>query len=185
MDRHRYSISGEMAVLSHTELEITELPLRVWTQVYKEQTMETLLHGSEKIPPLITDFKEYHTDTTVRFLVTLAEDKMLQAENEGLHKVFKLQSTHTLTSMVLYDSKGCLRTYDCVEDILKEFFTVRLEFYGKRKDYLAGVLQAESKRLSNQARFICEKCDNVLIVENKKVKLFTILRIIRLLKTIC
>lgn len=169
LDRQRYSISGEMAVISNTELEITELPLRVWTQGYKESVMESLLHGSEKIPPLITDYKEYHTDTTVRFTVTLAEDKMSQAERDGFHKVFKLQATHALTSMVLYDSNGCLKTYETVEDILKEFFMVRLSFYGKRKDYLSGVLQAESKRLSNQARFICEKCDNVLIVENKKV----------------
>ena len=150
-------------------MEITELPLRVWTQNYKESVMETLLHGSEKIPAIISDYKEYHTDTTVRFIVTMDGDKMRQAESEGLHKVFKLLSTHSLTSMTLYDSNGCLRMYDSVEDILKEFFTVRLGFYGKRKDYLSGVLQAESKRLSNQARFICEKCDNILIVENKKV----------------
>ena len=161
-----------MAVLSSTELEITELPLGVWTQVYKEQTMKTLLHGSGETPPLIANFKEYHTDTTVRFLVTLAEDKMLQAENEGLHKVFKLQSTHTLTSMVLYDPKGCLRTYDCVEDILKEFFTLRLEFYGKRKDSL----QAESKQLSNQARFICDIDDKTISLEDVRqvVRLFKI-----------
>lgn len=169
IDRQRYVISGEVAVLSPSEVEITELPLRVWTQNYKESVMETLLHGSEKTPPLITDYKEYHTDTTVRFVVSLAEDKMQQAEAEGLHKAFKLQATHSLTSMVLYDPNGCLKMYDSVEDILKEFFTVRLGFYVKRKDYLSGVLQAESKRLSNQARFICEKCDNVLIVENKKV----------------
>lgn len=131
--------------------------------------MEALLHGSEKIAPMITDYKEYHTDTTVRFVVSMTEEKMQQAERDGFHKTFKLQSPHSLTSMVLYDSKGCLKTYDTVEDILKEFFTLRLSFYGKRKDYLSGVLQAESRRLSNQARFICEKCDNVLIVENKKV----------------
>lgn len=170
LDRHRYSNSGEIAILSNTELEITELPLRVWTQNYKESVMESLLHGSEKIPPMITDYKEYHTDTTVRFLVTMTEEKMRQAESEGLHRTFKLQTSHAITSMVLYDSKGCLKTYDTVEDIMKEFFTVRLSFYGKRKDYLSGVLQAESRRLSNQARFICEKCDNVLIVENKKAK---------------
>ncbi|XP_032783705.2 DNA topoisomerase 2 isoform X2 [Daphnia magna] len=170
IDRQRYVISGEVAVLSPSEVEITELPLRVWTQNYKESVMETLLHGSEKTPPLITDYKEYHTDTTVRFVVSMAEDKMQQAEAEGLHKAFKLQATHSLTSMVLYDPNGCLKMYDSVEDILKEFFTVRLGFYVKRKDYLSGVLQAESKRLSNQARFICEKCDNVLIVENKKAK---------------
>lgn len=171
VDRQRYYVSGEVAILSHTEVEITELPVRVWTQAYKESVMESLLHGSEKIPAMITDYKEYHTDQTVKFVVQMSEDKLVHAENEGLHKVFKLQGTLTLTSMVLYDANGCLRTYENVEDILREFFTLRLSYYGKRKDYLAGALKAESLRLSNQARFILEKCDGSLVVENKKVKI--------------
>lgn len=71
--------------------------------------------------------------------------------------------------MVLFDANGCLKKYDTVEEILRDFYTVRLRFYEKRKNYLEGVLQAESRKLTNQARFICEKCDGVLIVENKKV----------------
>jgi len=169
IDRQRYSISGEVAVISNHEIEITELPIRVWTQNYKESVMESLLHGSEKTPALINDYKEYHTDTTVRFVVSMSEANLAKAEAEGLHRHFKLQSSYTTTSMVLYDSNGCLKMYATVEEILREFFTLRLTFYGKRKDYLSGVLQAESRRLTNQARFICEKCDGVLIVENKKV----------------
>lgn len=42
--------------------------------------------------------------------------------------------------------------------------------YHKRKDYLEGILKAESAKLSNQARFILEKCDGTLVIENKKKK---------------
>lgn len=42
--------------------------------------------------------------------------------------------------------------------------------YQKRKDFLEGMLKAEAAKLSNQARFIKEKCDRVLVVENKKRK---------------
>lgn len=42
--------------------------------------------------------------------------------------------------------------------------------YQKRKDFLEGMLQAEAKKLSNQARFINEKCNMTLTVENKKRK---------------
>lgn len=45
-----------------------------------------------------------------------------------------------------------------------------METYHKRKDYLEGVLQAEAAKLSNQARFIVEKCDGTLVIENKKKK---------------
>ena len=53
---------------------------------------------------------------------------------------------------------------------MKTFFKVRLDMYQKRKDYLEGILQAEANKLSNQSRFILEKCDGTLTIENKKKK---------------
>merc|ERR1711997_550349 len=44
------------------------------------------------------------------------------------------------------------------------------EYYGKRKKYLENMLGAKALKLSNQARFIIEKCDFTLKVENKKRK---------------
>jgi len=57
-----------------------------------------------------------------------------------------------------------------VDEILREFYALRLKLYQKRKAYMEGVLGAEAAKLSNQARFILEKCDNTLTVENKKKK---------------
>lgn len=54
--------------------------------------------------------------------------------------------------------------------IMKGFYKVRLETYHNRKDYLEGILKAEAEKLSNQARFILEKCDGTLVIENKKKK---------------
>ena len=36
---------------------------------------------------------------------------------------------------------------------------------------MEGALGAETAQLSNQARFILEKCDNTLIIEKKKKKM--------------
>ena len=69
-------------------------------QAYKESVLEPMLQGSDKTPALINDYKEYHTDTTVKFLVRMSEEKLAQAEAAGLHKVFKLQSSLTCNSMV-------------------------------------------------------------------------------------
>lgn len=60
--------------------------------------------------------------------------------------------------------------FESVLDILKEFYTLRLKMYQKRKDFLEGMLGAEAAKLSNQARFIMEKCSGQLVVENKKRK---------------
>ncbi|XP_046685574.1 DNA topoisomerase 2-alpha-like, partial [Homalodisca vitripennis] len=98
----------------------------------------------------LLDYKEYHTDTTVRFVVTLSADKTTE--------VGRGRSPQSFQAAVQY------------EHLLHEFYEVRLEYYEKRKAYLEGMLQAEAAKLSNQARFIVEKCDGILTIENKKKK---------------
>lgn len=170
----RYVTVGNASILDGQKLEISELPVGTWTQKYKEDTLEILLHGGgEKIKPIISDYKEYNTDTTVRFVISFlpGEFQSLAREDGGFHRAFKLTSSIAITSMHSFDHVSCLRKYDNTMVILKEFFTLRMEYYEKRKVYLEGMMQAEADKLSNQARFIMEKCDRTLVVENKKRKL--------------
>jgi len=171
LDHQRYVVNGEIATLSDTKLEITELPVKTWTNQYKEQ-LETMLAGNEKQPAVITDYKDYNTDRTVKFIVQMNDAKLRDVErSQGLHTFFKLQTTMSTTSMVLFDHLGCLRKFENVGEILQEFYTLRLEYYGKRKKYMEGLLGSEACKLSNQARFILEKCDGTLKIENKKKKI--------------
>ncbi|KAH0626856.1 hypothetical protein JD844_002113 [Phrynosoma platyrhinos] len=170
LGQNQYLVNGEVFVLDSTTIEISELPVRTWTQVYKEQVLEPMLNGTEKTPPLITDYKEYHTDTTVKFVVKMSEQKLAQAEAAGLHKVFKLQTPLSCNNMVLFDHVGCLKKYETAEDILREFYELRLRYYSLRKDWLVGMLGAESAKLNNQARFILEKIEGKIVIENKPKK---------------
>ena len=43
-----------MSVLDDATLEITELPIRTWTQNYKEEVLEPMLQGTDKTPAMIT-----------------------------------------------------------------------------------------------------------------------------------
>merc|ERR1712079_289775 len=101
----------------------------------------------------------------------MGEDLRKAETQKGVHVFFKLQTTMSTTSMVLFDSYGCLRRFDTVEQIMQEFYDLRLKMYEKRKKYMEGTLGAEAAKLSNQARFILEKCDGSLKVENKKKQL--------------
>nr|XP_040043897.1 DNA topoisomerase 2-beta isoform X2 [Gasterosteus aculeatus aculeatus] len=167
LGQNQYLVSGEVLVIDRNTIEITELPVRTWTQAYKESVLEPMLQGNDKTPALIYDYKEYHTDTTVKFVVRLSEEKLAQAEAVGLHKVFKLQSSLTCNSMVLFDHMGCLKRYDSVQDILREFYELRLTYYKLRKDWLLGSLGSEAAKLSNQARFVLEKIEGKISIENK------------------
>uniref|UniRef100_A0A8C1MI95 DNA topoisomerase 2 n=1 Tax=Cyprinus carpio TaxID=7962 RepID=A0A8C1MI95_CYPCA len=168
--KNQYVNNGEVAIIDSTTIEITELPIKTWTQTYKENVLEAMLNGTEKVPSLITDYKEYHTDTTVRFVIKMTEERLREAEAAGLHKVFKLQNLLTCHSMVLFDHVGSLKKYESVQDILKDFFELRMKYYVLRKDWLLGMLGAESAKLSNQARFILEKIQGTLVIENKPKK---------------
>lgn len=169
----RYFTNGNVAILGDNRIEITELPIGTWTQSYKENVLESLLHGSEKVKPMISDYKEYHTDTTVRFVVSFLPGVFdtLQEEIGGFHRVFKLSSSISTSSMHCFDHLSCLRRFEKVNVILQEFYELRIEYYQKRKDYMEGMLTAECERLSDQARFILEKCSQKLVVENKKRKI--------------
>jgi len=71
--------------------------------------------------------------------------------------------------MVLFDHNGILRRYKTPEEICEEFFMVRLKMYNKRKEFMVGTLQSQCSKLDNIARFIKEKIENKISVENKKI----------------
>ncbi|XP_054287254.1 DNA topoisomerase 2-like isoform X2 [Macrosteles quadrilineatus] len=167
-----YVCTGNISVVKPDTVEITELPVGTWTQAYKESVLEVMLNGDgDKKPSIINSYKEYNTDTSVRFVIKLSPEKLKELNySEGLHKFFKLQSNITISSMCLFDRNSVLKRYDNVKTILKEFFAIRLEYYEKRKAYLTSLLDAEAKKLINQARFVTEKCNGNLTIENKNRK---------------
>jgi len=55
------------------------------------------------------DFKEYHTDTTVHFVITMTGEQMAAAEKEGIEKKFKLATSISTTNMVCFDQEGRIK----------------------------------------------------------------------------
>lgn len=163
---------GCLAIIEGDKIEITELPIGTWTISYKESVLEQLLNGSESVKPIITDYKEYHTDTTVRFVISFATGEFDKLKNEvsGFHRLFKLYGIIKTNNMHAFDAANFLRRYESTNDILTEFYDLRLNFYVKRKKYLERKLTAEADQLSNQAKFILAKTNNMLVVENKTRK---------------
>lgn len=119
---------------------------------------------------MISDYKEYNTDKTIRFVVTLkpgALEEMQSTEN-GLYKTFKLTSSINCNLMYAFDESQCLRKFDTPHVVLREYFALREKFYKLRKEFLIGMMEAQANQLSARARFIMEKCNGTITVENKK-----------------
>jgi DNA topoisomerase-2 len=81
----------------------------------------------------LQDYKEYHTDSTVHFIVTMSEAELKKAEEEGLEKRFRLVTQISTSNMVCFDLNGKIKKYASPEDILEDFYEKRLEYYGIRK----------------------------------------------------
>ena len=128
----RYRISGTITQVDSTTIEITELPLRTWTQSYKE-LLESWVTGTEKSPAWIKDYKEYHTDSKVHFVIHLTEENMKLALKDGLDNRFKISTTTTTSNLVCHDLEGRIKKYNTVSDIMLDFYELRLKYYHKRK----------------------------------------------------
>jgi len=123
--------------------------------------------------PEIKDFMENHTESTVSFTITADKERIDSWEKlpkGGLYAKFKLTSNLSSTNMHAFDPENRIAKYERVEDIMKEFYNHRVDFYVRRKALLVQKLEKEQRILSNKARFVEEVCSGALVVSNRKKK---------------
>ncbi|SBS89427.1 DNA topoisomerase II [Plasmodium malariae] len=162
-----YETIGIIKKIDDETLEITELPIKRWTQDYKEFLEELLTDEKHQ---LIIDYIDNSSHEDICFTIKMDPVKLKRAEEEGLEKIFKLKSTLTTTNMTLFDPNLKLQRYSTELDILKEFCFHRLKAYENRKSYLIAKLEKEKKIISNKSKFILAIVNNELIVNKKKKK---------------
>ena len=134
---------------------------------YKEWLEERVV-GSDKTPAVLREYKEYHTDTSVHFVVELNPRGMEEIERVGPDTFFKLSTMLSTSNMVLFNPEGKIKKYATPQEILEDFYFVRLGFYQRRKEHLVDQLKLVYDRLSNQARFVSMIIAKELSVSNKK-----------------
>jgi DNA topoisomerase-2 len=164
----KYLIKGLYEKISDDKIRITELPVGTWTMPYTT-FLESLMDGSsvdkagKKIPPSIKDFTSVCTEVSIDFTVVFPKDKLADLENSkdangcnGVEKLLKLFTTVSTTNMHMFDSNIKLHKYNSVEEIIEDFYNIRLSTYQKRKDYLVADMEKKLVKLSNRARYIQE-----------------------------
>lgn len=163
-DNQTFLVQGLFEIKDETTLVISELPVKSWTQSYK-QFLETLLEAGT-----IKDFRENHTDSRVLFTITF-EAKTLSdicSAPGGVVKKFKLETSISTSNMHLFDAQGRIRKYENPHEILEEFFTIRMDYYDRRKTALLRKLEDQIKVLSNKTRFVLAVVSGELVVSNRK-----------------
>ncbi|KAL2817993.1 DNA topoisomerase, partial [Aspergillus cavernicola] len=169
----KYKFSGIVKQLSDKEVEVSELPIRMWTQDFINK-LEEIIKG-DKAPSFIKDYKDYNTHTEVKFILQL-DEKNIKAPltPEFLDEKFKMTKTVATSNMVAFNAEGRIQRYKNVEEIMEEFFALRLKFYERRKQHQLSQLQRDLDKLTNQARFVQMIIDGKLVVSKKKKNLLVV-----------
>ncbi|ESQ54348.1 hypothetical protein EUTSA_v10024219mg [Eutrema salsugineum] len=154
-----YTITGVCEEIDETTVRITELPIRRWTDDYKE-FLNALKTNNE--------IREYHDESSVHFELTMSEENMAIARQEGFLKMFKLTTTVGTTNMHLFDEKSVIKKYATPEQILEEFFDLRLQYYEKRKKIMLENMELELLKIENKVKFILGVVSGEIIVNNRK-----------------
>ena len=175
----RFLIKGKYEKVASDKIRVTELPVGLWTETFKEHLEELIDPGvdkeGKKIIPVIKDYDDMSKDTTVDFTITIQKGKIDELETtkydydcNGIEKLLKLYTTNTTTNMHLFDADDKLKKYEKVEEIIDDYFETRLKMYHVRKEYLIEALEKELVILSNKARYIQELLDDTIDLRKKK-----------------
>jgi len=184
-------------------LEITELPIGVWTvdfkshleslsgvtdaskaQKNKEKATKSKKKAPQKKPtrsrkllthPDGTPFvKEYRDyNTDTKVHFIITVPKLKQMGDKEIESVFGLNVKMSIENFHLFDEKGKIQKYKSVDEILRQFCKIRSDCYQKRKDYMVDQLNKDWKKLSNKVRFVSEVVAEQLVVRNRKKKELT------------
>jgi len=175
-----YTSHGVYRAINSNQLEVTELPISncVSFMQYKAFIISILTNkinlnkeGKEKktrhaLTGKIIDVDFDITDQTFKAIITFAPGELqtMFANQAKLEKDLKLVTTINCTNMYLFNSKGYLQKYDTVEEILQEYYTIRLDTYGKRRAYLLEDLTLDFNKLSAKAQFIRDIHETKIVI---------------------
>ena len=160
-DDKTFSFTGNFECIG-SDLIITELPPCTWTSPYKEYLND--LEEKKEIIKFVND----NTDEDVHFKITLDGKKSDEWTDKELVQKFKLIKKISITNMHLYDKDDKIKKYHNVNEILKEFYQIRLDAYTTRKNYYLGKYQQELDVLKYKMKFIEDVLEDRIIINRKK-----------------
>ena len=148
---------------SPTKIEITELPIGVWTADFKEMIEDMISDKDGKFKNCpIKSYESHYTAQKVKFILHFASasilDEWLKSDGDHLkiENELKLTSTKILgtTNMYAFNARCQITKYDTALHIINDFYKLRMEYYTRRKIHILDKLAKEMNKLNNKIRFV-------------------------------
>ena len=169
-NKNGFMIRGCYDIIDNRTIKVTELPIGTSTEEFKEHLDKLCI--AEKID----NFENYSSDCDIDFAILFKSGSihsMLEMEPDddnvdAIEKLLKLYKQINTTNMVLYNNNLELTHYKDVNEIIKEFYDVRIDYYQRRKQYLLDKYDLDKIKLENKIQFITEFIDGTLVIIKRK-----------------
>jgi len=150
---------------------ITELPIGTWTTDYKEFLEEMCdANDKESKKPVLRNYEDLYNHVDIRFDLYLDPDYYDDAKENmfEFEKRFKLASTWRTTNMVAFTSDMKIKKYECVGDMIEEFYLERLNKYEERRQKEIDTLRKDALEADAKARFLTGVLNDTIDLRRKK-----------------
>ncbi|HSA76100.1 MAG TPA: DNA gyrase subunit A [Nitrosarchaeum sp.] len=148
---------GIITKVKENTYRVTELPIKVWTEDFKELLEQLQIErkkGKEKLPPIVSKFSFNSKDTNDVDITFTTKDHEVDIDDKADPFHILVKDTISTSNMFVLDEHGYPTTFFLCKDMLTKFCEFRLPFYQKRKDYLLKVNRLNLKILKNKLKFV-------------------------------
>lgn len=152
----KWYTQGVWKKLGVSKIEITELPVGLWTEKFKEE-----LDKSVVVKKWV--FGKDNTDLNVHFVIDLVKD----VDSVDVVKVFKLQKA-VKCNLHVYDGVR-VRRYGSTLDMLVEYCRGRLVVYDERRKYLLDTWAEELRGHQERYRFVMMMVNDEYDIRRKAI----------------
>ena len=166
-DKEQFESKGIYEWIDDSTVVITELPIGIWTEDYKEY-LESIITNNQFN---LKSFESHYTAKNVKFILHFAPGARALNNDSKFEINFKLVSTKNLSinNMHLYSDKGAIKKYVNTQSIVKEWSKVRIKKYFERKTFQVKKLEKDYNILSAKIRFIIDVIEGKIKIMNIKL----------------
>ena len=146
-------VTGKLEVVNSTLIKITELPVSVYLDQYKEHLRKLEDAG------FIKDYEDHSSDDGFEFHVQVPRSTT-SLDYETLLQKFKLISRDT-ENFTVWNEKGTLERFESAEALIERFTDWRIARYEDRRQMLIANTKEAIRWMNERLRFILFYLDNV------------------------
>lgn len=170
IDNNTFDIIGKYEKTGANKIEITDIPCGPGIGGYSD--LNSYLSVLDKLveDKKIKDYNDLSETNEYKIEVTFYRNQGLDIDKCDIIKELKLSKTVT-ESYTSLNEENVVQEYNSVQDILEHYFTIRYDYYKKRKDLL--IKQLTDKILLNISKytFIKGVIDEEINLKNKNIEL--------------